>query len=1346
MIKKTRKSAKKKSPPVKRAKARSNSKEKLSPKHFPIVAIGASAGGVEASRQLLHNLSGSLGMAYVFVHHLSPTYDSNLPEILQRETPMKVHTIGNRMNIEPNNVYVIPPKTFISIEDGQLMMRPRVQEDMDAIDFFMQSLASSYEHNAIGILLSGTASDGTLGLKAIKLDGGITFAQDESAAHREMPSHAQDAGYVDYVLPPQRIAEELAAIIQHPYAVASPNTELTGGEKEIKKILSIVLEKFDVDFFSHYKRTTVNRRIMRRMALSNIENIDQYVKKLRTDPHEVSALYNDFLINVTAFFREPAFYQALRKIVFPQLLKDRKSSDPIRIWVPGCATGEEAYSTAILLAEFLAEKKLSLAVQIFATDLDERAISKARVGTYSKNAVQKISATRLKQFFTKIDGHYQIAKSIRDMCTFSVHNLMKDPPFSRIDLVSCQNVLIYIEASPQRKILQAFHYALKPSGFLLLGKSESIGNALELFQPIEKDSRLYRKKLQAVLPRLDFSIRPHSTGNFQQQTFSEHRTESDVEKEFDKVLLARFVPASVLVNKDFEIIRFRGQTASYLQPASGKASLNLMKMIKEEYLFDLRTLVQKARKTNSPVVKEGIHAESGTGTIAIQVLPLKSLKESYYLIVFKPEVISTASALPKVKLSKQEQYTKIRKLEESLRDAREQVRTMTEDFDVSKEELQSANEEILSANEELQSINEELETSKEELQSANEELTTINEEFQARIEELKQSRDYANAIIETMHGPLVVLTGQMRVRTANKAFYDFFKLKQEDTEGQHIHDLSNGRWDIPALDTQLRQMFPKKIHFKDFEINHDFPGIGTRTMIVNAHRLSFGNGSKETQILLAFQDITHFRHAESDLREAQLQLKLALEGGRVGTWQWNIQTNELKGSKEQAELFGLPDRFFSTYDEWLKSIHADDVPEVTKAIHESILQQKILDVEFRIVRTDGDVRWLLSKANVYPDKNGKIVQMMGVNIDITERKRSIEALAESEKRFHTLSDQAPVMIWMSDAAENCNYLNKTWLSFTGKRLQEEIGKGWYKGIHPEDLEKFLEIYDHAYDDRKAFKTDYRFRRHDGEYRWIMAHGVPRYSANEFIGFIGTCIDITDRINLERQKDDFMSIASHELKTPVTSIKAYAQILHEKFKKQNDENSTMLLGRLDKQIDKLTGLINTLLDVARIQSGQMEYDYQRIDIKTFIKEVADEMQQTIPNHSLVLDFKRNSELVTDRARVSQVLNNLISNAAKYSPDSNKIVLTSDVKDHHFVFSVQDFGIGVPKEMHEQIFQRFFRVSESAGNRVSGLGLGLYISAQIIKQLGGNIWLQSVPGNGSIFSFSLPLNGKSEALSG
>jgi two-component system, chemotaxis family, CheB/CheR fusion protein len=1310
----------------------------LSPLPFPIVAIGASAGGVEASRELLKNIPNKIGMAYVFVHHLSATHESHLSEILQRETSMPVHKVTNRLKVQPDNVYTIPSNTFMIIEDGHLVTRPRTEKDVNAIDHFMESLASVYQHNAIGILLSGTASDGTAGLKAIKLEGGITFTQDETARHPEMPLHAQDAGYVDYVLPPHRIAEELAVLIQHPYAVASPVEELSKNENEIKKILTIVLQKFDVDFFSHYKRTTVNRRIMRRMALNNIESFADYSKKLRTDQNELNSLYNDFLINVTSFFREPSFFNALKKNVFPQLVKDRKASDPIRIWIPGCATGEEAYSTAITITEFLEEKKLSIPVQLFSTDLDDKAITKARIGIYSKNSISQVSQQRVKTFFTKIDGHYQIAKQIRDMCTFSVHNLMKDPPFSRIDLVSCQNVLIYIEAAPQRKILQAFHYALKPTGFLLLGKSESIGNASDIFQPLEKDSRLYKKKLQTILPRLDFSVRPHATSPSSFQPFSEHRTESDVEREFDKVLLARYVPASILVNKDLEILRFRGQTGPYLQPPSGKATFNLLKMLKEELIFEIRGLLQKVKRSGLPSAKDGVPIDSENITASIEVVPIKSLKEIYYLIIFRQESPNTSAR--QTKLQKKDPPGRAARLEQQLKDAREQVRTITEDFDVSREELQSANEEILSANEELQSINEELETSKEELQSANEELTTINEELQTRIDELKQSRDYAEAIIETIHGPLIVLNGQMRVRTANKAFYEFFKLNRDETEGRYLHELSNGMWDIPALTTHLQQIFPRKIHFKDFEIEHNFPFIGPRNMVVNAHRLTYGKETKETQILLAFQDITPFRHAERELTEAQEQLKLALVGGQVGTWSWNLITNEVKGSQEEAALFGLKgDRFFSTYDEWLQALHPDDRMETVKQIQRSIADRIPLDTEFRIITPDKDTRWILSKANVYLGKANKPERMMGVNIDNTERKRAVEAIAESEKRFHMLSDHAPVMIWMSDAEGNCNYVNRTWLSFTGKTMEEEIGKGWYREIHRDDLEGFLSIYENAYANRTPFKTDYRLKRHDGEYRWIMAHGVPRFAHHQtFRGFIGTSIDITERINLERQKDDFMSIASHELKTPVTSIKAYTQILQEKFKNLQDENTATMLGRLDKQVDKMIELINTLLDVARIQSGQMEYEHEPVAVNPFIKNIAEEMQRVYPTHEIVLELSTNDTLLTDKLRVTQVLSNLISNAVKYSPDANKIIIRTTSDRDNFTFTVQDFGIGIPAAKHEQIFERFFRVSESESHHVSGLGLGLYITGQIVKQQGGKIWLESEPGKGSSFAFSLPRN--------
>jgi two-component system, chemotaxis family, CheB/CheR fusion protein len=1307
-------------------------------KMFPIVAIGASAGGVEASTELLRHLSPDLGMAFIFIHHLSRSYDSQLPHILQRETSMPVLKAIDGMELKKNSVFVIPPDAVMRIEKGKLSVQSRNKTDVYAIDYFMTSLASSYQHNAIGILLSGTASDGTLGLKAIKLEGGICFAQDETARHRQMPDHAAHAGYVDYVLPPRRIAEELASLIKHKYAVTSPNDELDKNQAQIKKILSIVQEKFDVDFFSHYKRTTVNRRIIRRMAVNNIESFEDYTKKLRADNREVDALYNDFLINVTSFFREPVFYAALKKDVFPHLVKARKGTDPIRIWIPGCASGEEAYSTAITITEFLESKKLSIPVQIFSTDLDEKAIAKARAGIYPRVSMEQISTARVQKFFTKIDGHYQISKPIRDMCVFSVHNLMKDPPFSRIDLVSCQNVLIYLEAVPQRKILQAFHYALKLTGFLLLGKSETIGNATDLYQLLDTETKLYRKKHLSNAVPLDFFPRPASISIASHKLIPDQRTEADVESEFDKILLSRYVPTSVLVNKDLEILRFRGATSPFFQPASGKASLNLLKMVKEELIFDVRGLFQKARKSNVLVSKHGISTEAIHESISIDIAPLKSGKDLYYLVVFKIDS-SEIAPVKEAKTIRGNPKSRMLKLEQALKEAREQIRTTTEDFDVAREELQSANEEILSSNEELQSINEELETSKEELQSANEELTTINEELQNRLEALKLSHDYNQAILETIHGPLLVVSSQMRVRTANKAFYDFFKLSPEETDGEFLYDLGKGEWDIPALKLQLRDLFPKKIQFKDFEITHEFPGIGLRVMIINAHWLS--NAGSEAQILLAFHDITQFRQNEQNLREARQQLKLALEGGSVGTWGWDLKTNIISGSREQGILYGFQNgEYFTSYNDWLKSVYPEDVDFVKQNTKRSIAERKPLDIEFRIVQDNGRIRWVLAKANAYYDANGEPERMMGVNIDITERKQAIEALAESEKRFHRLSDHAPVMIWMTDTDQNCNFVNKTWLDFTGKTMDQEVGNGWYNGIHADDKEKFVNTYNEAYQKRNEFKADYRLKRADGEYRWVMAHGVPRYTNDgTFIGYIGTSIDITERIDLEKQKDDFMGIASHELKTPVTSIKAYTQILHEKFKKSEDTATTGILGRLDNQIDKLTSLINTLLDVARVQGGQMDYHPELFEIGKFMDELVEDVQRTT-KHKIIAEVKLKGQLFADKSRIGQVLNNLISNAIKYSPNADRVILTVYERDQNVVFTVKDFGIGIPKDVQQQIFQRFFRVSEAAGNRTSGLGLGLYISAQIVRRQGGDIWVESEPGKGSLFAFSIPCDQK------
>ena len=451
-------------------------------KDFPVVAIGASAGGIEAISKLLENLSPKLGMAYVIIQHLAPDHESILPELLERKTSMPVNQVEDGMLVKTDNVYVIPPNTYMSIADGHLRLSPRVKSDgaYHSIDFFLNALAPVYKNKAIAVILSGSATDGSLGVQSIKAEGGITFAQDDSAKFLGMPLSAIDSGFIDFILSPKEIAKQLESFPKIIYSIAAARKPAETSETELKKIYFLLHNKHGVDF-SYYKPNTINRRIQRRMLLHSKTKAADYVKYLQQNADEVELLYRDLLINVTSFFREPRSYALLAERIFPALMKHRDPNNALRIWVPACASGEETYSIAICLFELLKERSVQAPIQIFATDINEKAIEKARMGVYSKASLEKVSAKRLKDYFIKLDDNYQIVKSIRDVCVFAPHNLLKDPPFSRMDLISCQNIMIYLQNAGQKKILTTFHYALNDGGFLLLGKSETGTGVPDLF-------------------------------------------------------------------------------------------------------------------------------------------------------------------------------------------------------------------------------------------------------------------------------------------------------------------------------------------------------------------------------------------------------------------------------------------------------------------------------------------------------------------------------------------------------------------------------------------------------------------------------------------------------------------------------------------------------------------------------------------------------------------------------------------------------------------------------------------------------------------------------------------------
>jgi two-component system CheB/CheR fusion protein len=772
---------------------------------FPVVGIGASAGGFEAFGEMLSALPADTGMAFVLILHLDPTHESMLAPLLSRKSALPVSQVTEGTAVEPNHVYVIPPNARMGIQRGRLnlLQRPAPGEKNMPIDYFFQSLAESCKDSAVGVILSGTATDGTFGMRAIKAEGGICFAQDEeSAKYPGMPASAIGANCVDFVLPPRKIATELTRIVRNrassPLASDREAASLVraANDVHIRKLLLLIRNATGVDF-TYYKSNTIHRRIARRMLLRKVGSIREYVESLRRDGAELDALYQDILIHVTSFFREPEIFQILESHIVPSLLEGKTERDPVRVWVPGCSSGEEAYSIAIVLAECLGGRLGKIRVQIFATDLSEPSIEQARAGVYTGTTLANVRPERLARFFVKSNGGYQVTQSLREMCTFARQDLTHDAPFSRIDLISCRNVLIYLEPLLQKRVLSAFHYALKDKGVLLLGKSETLSAFPDLFTPVEKKGKFYRRRAVAASPQFRAAA-AFDRGGPPGKPIKPPPPPPDLQREADRVVWSRYAHAGAIVDENLQILHFRGDTSPYMAPASGAASLHLLKMIRSDLLVELRSVFYKAKKENTPARKEGVQLSSDgrLREVSLEVVPLSSLDsaERHFLILFEESARSgPAKAVRQVKAD----IAPAPKLQQELLATREYLQAIIEEQETTNEELKAANEEALSNNEELQSTNEELETAKEELQSTNEELVTLTEQQVARNVELTQANDDLRNVLDGVQIPILMLGDDRRIRRFTPSAERVFNLLPSDV-GRPIQNL-RPNLDLPDL-------------------------------------------------------------------------------------------------------------------------------------------------------------------------------------------------------------------------------------------------------------------------------------------------------------------------------------------------------------------------------------------------------------------------------------------------------------------------------------------------------------------------------------------------------------------
>jgi len=965
-----------------------------------VVGMGASAGGLEAFEQFFTHMPPDSGMAFVLVQHLAPDHASLLPELLAKYTRMPVQQIMTATPVAPDHVYVIPPDATLTIADGVLHLESPPAEPRGhrtPIDHFFRSLAADQDGSAVCIILSGTGTDGTLGLQAIKEYGGMAMAQTvESAQYDSILRSAIATGLVDHILSAMEMPAKLVEYATH-LAVLRESGGNDGFRKEVGNSLSVIhtlLRRQTGHDFSQYKGSTILRRLQRRMQALQLDAVDAYIARLRQDPTELEFLFKDLLIGVTHFFRDPEAFAALEREVIPKMFANKGADDQVRVCVAGCSTGEEAYSLAILLYEYMDRVDGAPRVQVFATDIDEHALGMARRGCYPAGIAEYVSPERLERFFVKQDTTYQVKKEIRELCIFSTHSFIKDPPFSRLDLFSCRNVLIYLGPALQQKLMPLFHYAVRPGGFLFLGPSETLNGRDDLFRTLDQKHRIFQRKDVLPRPQVEFPLtdgrqllarRLEGLGDISAEV-------QDIGALTRRTILEHYAPAGVVITAQGDVVHFSGRTGRYLEPPSGTPNVNVLNMAREGLRLPLRTALYQAVTRRQRVVDEQVRVKTNGDVqpITLIVQPLTTNPDAdatLYLVIFQDVSSARSTAHTEPKAAPGLKDDQIRRLEGELRGTEERLQSTIE-------ELETSNEELQSANEEFQSTNEELVISKEELQSLNEELETVNSELRRKVEDLNRvnsdlqnllnstqiatlfldtemcirnftpatrtllrltpgdigrpiadfaqrfvgadlvsealdvlttlatrerqlrlmdvdthylmrllpyrtvenvidgvviafvdvtalkqaeeaaynSQVYAESIVETVRDPLLVLAADLRVRGANRAFYETFSGTPAETEGRLLYELGDGQWNIPELRRALAEVLPQNRSFEDFEVTLDFPIIGQKTMRLNARK--FFSATNHTKlILLAIEDVTAHKEAEAERERLLAELQ-----------------------------------------------------------------------------------------------------------------------------------------------------------------------------------------------------------------------------------------------------------------------------------------------------------------------------------------------------------------------------------------------------------------------------------------------------------------------------------------
>ncbi|MEO6305495.1 MAG: chemotaxis protein CheB [Bacteroidia bacterium] len=1330
--------------------------QKIKVKSFPIVAIGASAGGLEAVSSLLKNLSSDTGMAFIYVQHLNRNHKSMLTSLLARSTKMKVQKIENMELMKPNNIYVIPHNKDIEVTDGhiQLIPRPKNVSSNFSIDVLFSSLAQTHKKNVIGIILSGNASDGTRGLKAIKKAGGLTFAQDDTAKYNSMPASAINEGVVDFILSPEEIAKELTHLSKNGtktvVAKSKKESQIHDNDPDLNLIFEVLHKGNGVDF-SHYKPTTIKRRIQRRILKSKVKTVKEYAKFLAGNPKEAGLLYTDLLINVTSFFRDTETFRYLKTNLLSNLLKGKTKNDTLRIWVPACSTGQEAYSIAMLITEIQEKEKTKIPVQIFATDLSEQTIKDARLGEYSKSELKSISPARIEHFFSKTNGNYRIAQHLREMCVFgTTHNILRDPPFSRMDFISCRNLLIYFDSEAQKKVLATLHFALNEKGYLMLGKSESVGTSSQLFTQLNTKYKIYSRKknmgirkVPELTPRFPKAIIQEK--NIKLTTQKNKFDSSKLDSVINSILLESFMPACAIINKDMDILQFRGSTSLFLMHPSGKATLNILKMTRPEFSFELRNAIQTVIKTKQAVRKADIELkiDSAFQMMSIEVRPIKyDWSEQLMLVIFTLQQKEIKSNKEKnTKDNSIQKDLRIEKLTEELNNAGVEIHSIIESHETAFEELQAANEEIVSSNEEFQTLNEELESTKEEIEAANEELISTNRELKKHNLLLEESYSYSQTIIATIHEPMLILDGKLNVKSANKSFYKKFHVTQEETEGTPVFDLGNKQWDIPKLHELLEAMLLKNSHFSNFEVTHTFPGMGEKVMLLNASRI-IQKTHREKLILLAIKDITEraVRQRKADDKNEEdirihLEDKLELENSvRDRTKQLEHKNMELESANKKLAF---------QYNEKEKR-----AAELIIANKELIYQNKEKEkraAELIVANTE-----LAFQNN---EKENRAAELIVANTELAfqnneKENRAAELIVANTELAFQNNEKENRAAELVIANKELIFQNKE----KEKRAAELIVANTELAFQNNEKEnraaelivanKELAFQNNEKENRAAelivANTELAFQNNEKENRaaeLIVANKELAFQNNEKEKRAA-------ELSIANQDlTSFTYISSHDLQEPLRKIQNFATILLTEEKENLSDTGKGYFERMMVTAARMQNLIEDLLTYSRTKGGDVVFELT--DLNLLAKEVTKDLEDSIHKKKATVEVNLDTVKVIP-FQLRQLIQNLIGNSLKFAKYDvapvikikSKIIKGSKLNNKYLIqkneychITYTDNGIGFDPQYNERIFEVFQRLNSAQAYH--GTGIGLAICKRIVENHKGIITATGELGVGARF---------------